>query len=261
MRRVALLLPLALLALAAQAPGATRTYSSGQLHASIPDGGTLVKSIQVPDRGPVAFVAVGVRIVHTRDSDLSLTLVSPNGTAVPLSTHEGYGANFGSEEKGCNGVLAWFESGAYLSSVATETPPFSGDQRPERPLTALYGQQARGSWSLRISDDATGATGTLLCWQLELSRNVVTHVKASSDGVSAGLSYRQTNGRFGGLNIAVRRHGILTLAAPISRFACPECAPSGYDTVFDHPLTIRDLDGDGEPEILVDLYTGGAHCC
>jgi hypothetical protein len=27
------------------------------------------------------------------------------------------------------------------------------------------------------------------------------------------------------------------------------------------PLQVRDLDGDGEPEVLVDAYTGGAHCC
>ena len=27
------------------------------------------------------------------------------------------------------------------------------------------------------------------------------------------------------------------------------------------PLTLVDLDGDGEPEILLDLFWGGAHCC
>ncbi len=27
------------------------------------------------------------------------------------------------------------------------------------------------------------------------------------------------------------------------------------------PLQVVDLDGDGEPEVLVDAYTGGAHCC
>jgi hypothetical protein len=24
---------------------------------------------------------------------------------------------------------------------------------------------------------------------------------------------------------------------------------------------VRDLDGDGEPEVLVDFYWGGVHCC
>ena len=263
--RVALLLPtalLVLLALAVSAPAATRTYSSGQLHAAIPDGsGTLVKSMDVPDRGPVSFVAVGVRIVHPRDSDLALTLVSPAGTEIPLSTHEGgSGADFGSEAKGCDGVLAWFESDAF-DAVSTQTAPFTDDQRPERPLTALYGQQAHGRWSLRVSDGTAGAAGTLLCWQIELSRNVLSHVEAASHGVSAELSYRETHGRFGSLTLIVRRHGVLTLAAPMSRFACRECPVSGYDTLFDNPVTARDLDGDGEPEILVDLYTGGAHCC
>src|SRR3954463_2206659 len=28
-----------------------------------------------------------------------------------------------------------------------------------------------------------------------------------------------------------------------------------------HALTVRDLDGDADPEVLVDTYTGGAHCC
>jgi hypothetical protein len=37
---------------------------------------------------------------------------------------------------------------------------------------------------------------------------------------------------------------------------------SGLDALASpRPVTIRDLDGDGEPEVLVDLYTGGAHCC
>jgi len=219
-RRAALLAPLTtlvLLALAVTAPAATRTYSSGQLRAAIPDNGSLAKSIQVSDTGPVSFVAVGVRILHPRDSDLALTLGSPNGTQIPLSTHEGgTGADFGSDAKGCDGVLAWFESDAF-DAVSTQTAPFAGEQRPERPLTALYGQQARGRWTLRISDDSAGAAGTLLCWQLELSRNVLSHVRASSHAVSADLSYRETNGRFGSLTLAVRRRGVLTLTAPMSR--------------------------------------------
>ena len=33
-------------------------------------------------------------------------------------------------------------------------------------------------------------------------------------------------------------------------------------TYFSRPnVTVRDLDADGEPEVWVDTYTGGAHCC
>jgi hypothetical protein len=35
-------------------------------------------------------------------------------------------------------------------------------------------------------------------------------------------------------------------------------APSGKRT---GPLQVLDLNGDGEPEVLTDVYSGGAHCC
>ena len=38
--------------------------------------------------------------------------------------------------------------------------------------------------------------------------------------------------------------------------ACPNDGPVGGGAV-----RVRDLDRDGEPEVLVDLYSGGAHCC
>jgi hypothetical protein len=35
----------------------------------------------------------------------------------------------------------------------------------------------------------------------------------------------------------------------------------GLDGSDQKSLTIADLNGDGEPEVIVDLFTGGAHCC
>lgn len=262
MRRLALLSPLALLALATTAPAATRTYSSHQLHAGIPDQGTLVRTIDVPDSGPVSFVAVGVRISDPRDSDLTLTLLGPRGRKVVLSARRGgTGSDYGSGAKGCSGNLAWFESDA-LDPVSTQSAPFAGEQRPEQPLTSLNGEQARGRWSLRIDDTAAGARGTLLCWQLELSRNVVEHVDAARDGVSADLAFRESKSFYRDLRVSVRRHGIRVLTAPLSRFACRGCAVSGLNALASPaPLVVRDLDADGEPEVLVNVYTGGAHCC
>lgn len=42
----------------------------------------------------------------------------------------------------------------------------------------------------------------------------------------------------------------------------PKAAGDSQWGVFgDRPLAIRDLDGDGEPEVLLTLFSGGAHCC
>jgi subtilisin-like proprotein convertase family protein len=264
MRRLALLCPLALLALAGSSPAATRTYSSHQLHAVIPDGGTLEQPITVPDAGPVSFVAVGVRIVHPRDSDLTISLVSPRGTHILLSAGRGGdGANFGSGPKGCSGQLTWFEStGADAADpISIGTAPFASYFQPERSLMRLYGQEARGRWTLRITDATPGATGTLLCWQLQLGRNVVEHRRASHDGVSADLSFRESDSFYREIRITIRRQDRLVLSAPLSGFVCRGCSASELDTTFGNPLKVLDLDGNGEPEVLVDVYSGGAHCC
>jgi hypothetical protein len=89
------------------------------------------------------------------------------------------------------------------------------------------------------------------------------HIRASADGVAADLSFVARDQFDGSLRIFVRRHGILTLAAPVARFRCRgsfACNPPFY-AGFAPPLHVVDLDGDGEPEVMVELYTGGAHCC
>jgi subtilisin-like proprotein convertase family protein len=261
MLRLVLLAPLALLAFAGSSPAATATYTSHQLHAAIPDGGTLSRSIAVPDAGPVSFVAVGVRIVHPRDSDLTLKLASPRGTSILLSAGAGgNGANYGSGPKGCSGELTWFEPDAF-DPIANTKAPFAGEVVPEGHLEALYGQEARGRWTLQVTDSRPGAAGTLLCWQLELGRNVVSHDRVTHGAVSADLTYRESNSSYRDLRITIRRHGKVSFITPINRIACKDCSVSGISTIMGQPLRIADLDGDGEPEVLVDLYTGGAHCC
>jgi len=88
------------------------------------------------------------------------------------------------------------------------------------------------------------------------------HTRATSGAIAVDLSYRADRYSDSDLRIVIRRAGKLVLSAPVSRLACNDCQPAGMNPdVLDHPLTIRDLDGDGEPEVLLDLYSGGAHCC
>src|SRR4051812_48617620 len=84
---------------------------------------------------------------------------------------------------------------------------------------------------------------------------------ATSGTVSATLSYDHVEDSFEYTNVqlTISRAGAQVLAADPTFDDCPSCAPAGQgnrDSVL-----VRDLDADGEPEVIVDFYTGGAHCC
>jgi hypothetical protein len=86
---------------------------------------------------------------------------------------------------------------------------------------------------------------------------------ATSGTVSATLSYDHVEDSFEYTNVhlTISRAGTQVLAADPTFDNCdsPYCAPAGQgnrDSVL-----VRDLDADGEPEVIVDFYTGGAHCC
>jgi hypothetical protein len=65
------------------------------------------------------------------------------------------------------------------------------------------------------------------------------------------------------LRLTITRAGQQVYDQPLVTADCPPetCVPFSMIDAPDAGLTVTDLDGDGEPEVLVDLYTGGAHCC
>lgn len=75
--------------------------------------------------------------------------------------------------------------------------------------------------------------------------------------VQAKLSWRGGQARPADPRLRIVRDGQPALDVRLSR----EC--TGCDEVPNPDAAVRivDLDGDGEPEVLVDAYSGGAHCC
>lgn len=134
-----------------------------------PSGTTGVTESLLRVRGlaePITQVEVAVHIVHPRVSDLSLSLVGPDGTTVQLANHVGgIGANFGAF---CDNATT-FTSGFGTPSIVTGTAPFLGRFAPQQSLEAFSGKRgdaANGLWTLRISDDVAGNSGGLVCWSL-----------------------------------------------------------------------------------------------
>lgn len=89
---------------------------------------------------------------------------------------------------------------------------------------------------------------------------------ASSGSVSATLTYVvESFSQAADVRLSVTRAGAPAAAAGDLSRMCRGCAgaiPVGGLEGSEQPsIRFADLAGDGEPEILVDLYTGGAHCC
>jgi len=107
----------------------------------------------------ISFVRLTLAITHTSDGDLDISLISPEGTEVNLSSDNG---SFSS-----NYTFTIFDDSAN-TSILSGTAPFTGLFRPEEALSAFDGETANGTWTLKIYDDSSYYTGTLDFWRLNV---------------------------------------------------------------------------------------------
>ncbi|MBC8106257.1 MAG: proprotein convertase P-domain-containing protein [Anaerolineae bacterium] len=158
------------------------TFNSANVPLAINDNTTINSTLSVAGGGNINNLTVKLNITHTFDGDLVISLISPIGTTVTLANRRGgTGENF---------VNTVFDDAAATSIVAG-TPPYTGSFRPETPLSALNGQNANGTWTLRVQDAATTDTGSLTGWSITFGStepNVLTDAGGAYNfpGLSAG---------------------------------------------------------------------------
>jgi subtilisin-like proprotein convertase family protein len=150
--------------------GAAVNHSTGNIATPIPDVATVEIPINVPQTGRVGDVNVKVRLNHTFDGDLVLSLVSPDGTVVPLANNRGgSGDNFGSGANDCSGTFTVFDQQA-ANTIASGVAPFAGTFRPDGNLGLFNGKQMNGTWKLRVADTGAADVGTVGCAQVEITQ-------------------------------------------------------------------------------------------
>jgi hypothetical protein len=92
----------------------------------------------------------------------------------------------------------------------------------------------------------------------------------ADDGGSAGAGTGTTEAKVSweaarvgvaDVHLTITRAGATTFAG--DPFAGGDCSEGGCSLapLGGNPLRVVDLDGDGIPEVLLDAFTGGAHCC
>jgi autotransporter-associated beta strand protein len=138
----------------------TSTLPSGNVNQSIPYGSVTSSQSASGIAGDITKVTVTLNANQSWDSDLTATLISPEGTQVQLfSDVGGSGQNF---------TNTTFNDAA-STLIASGTAPFTGSFQPQQPLSALIGQNPNGTWQLQIVCDFPGDVGTLLNWTVNIN--------------------------------------------------------------------------------------------
>ncbi len=101
---------------------------------------------------------IGIEGAHTWISDLQMFLISPAGTEVTLM------------DKICFNEQDFhfsFDDDSDLANLPCP-PTDANTYRPKEALSAFIGENARGTWRLRIRDNESADGGTLFAWNLQI---------------------------------------------------------------------------------------------
>jgi cysteine-rich repeat protein len=125
------------------------------------DYDTVTDTIAVTDNIVVGDVDVIFNATHTWVSDLDVTLIAPDGTAIPVwmdacGSNDDVDVTFDNDG---NPVVCGFPTVGIVDPLTTG----GGD------LGGFAGIPAMGDWTISVYDDAGGDTGTLVEWGLILA--------------------------------------------------------------------------------------------
>lgn len=141
----------------------TYTPSSGTINLAIPDNNPtgVTSTISVSGAGTVTKVTVALSITHTYDSDLTATLIGPDGTSLVLFSAVG--------SSGQNFTNTVFDDSA-STSITAGSAPFTGTFKPSGgALSTFIGKNGSGNWQLKVVDSAAQDTGNIVSWGMTIN--------------------------------------------------------------------------------------------
>ena len=150
----------------------TQTFVSSDVEVPIPDGSSVISLMTLPQLAGQQIIDVDVvlAISHTNAADLDISLVSPSGTTVTLTTDNGGGNDDVFNGTTFDDQAAGTPSAPNVRNVTYANLVAVPSVQPEEPLAAIFGEPAAGPWVLVVVDDTNnGNTGTLHGWSLVIT--------------------------------------------------------------------------------------------
>jgi subtilisin-like proprotein convertase family protein len=143
-------------------------------NAKIPDGtGSLQSTITLGSSERIDKMVVDFDITHPHVGDLTVTLTSPSGTTAILAAHPASGTG----------------SGVVFETTANN----------------FWGEDAKGDWTLTVTDSVSGNVGTLNSWTLQslgdAPNTPTTYIYTDEFATAAGANRLVLNGSSGNATI------------------------------------------------------------
>jgi hypothetical protein len=109
-------------------------------------------------------------ITHTFNADLDITIKSPSGTVVTLTTDNGssfddvFNGTVWDDKANPGGQVPYTTNNGLVTDQVFANSVLASPLAPEEPLSAFVGENPNGVWTLMISDDLSGDGGALNSW-------------------------------------------------------------------------------------------------
>lgn len=138
--------------------------------------GTVFSSIEVSGAAPYLYdVSVGTDLQHSANGEVDMTLTSPEGTSVTLTTDNGgeldnvFNGTVWATSVDPDGQVPYTSNDGLATDHTYANLVTANPLVPEESLGAFIGEDPNGTWTLRVYDDtASGSGGSLDGWSLGL---------------------------------------------------------------------------------------------
>lgn len=114
-------------------------------------------------------------LTHTACADLDITLTSPAGTVVTLTTdnagslNDVFNGTLWDDQANPGGQVPYSSNNGVASDHAYSNNTLASPLVPEEAMGAFIGEDPNGVWTLKITDDSFGDIGNLASWSLNIT--------------------------------------------------------------------------------------------
>jgi len=153
----------------------TTTSATNNTPVAIADVAVSTSTVTIAGADPFTWdIDLSTSITHTFAADMDITLTSPAGTVVTLSTDNGAGndnvfnGTFWDDDANPAGQVPFTTNNGVVTDQAYVNLTTATPLVAEESLGAFRGENPNGIWTLTVSDDLAGDVGSIDAWTLDV---------------------------------------------------------------------------------------------